>query len=116
MNTQVNRIPPTAPAWLYLQRAREAVSRAATELPRTQFDPQARRQYALELAELMGQGRVAAEHAAASGQRRPLRALSRNRLASGTATQITEIRRQSLTLMAAILSASEPCYEKVTPP
>jgi hypothetical protein len=54
MNTQVNRMPPAAPAWLYLQRAREAVNRAAAELPRTQFDPQARRQYALELAALMG--------------------------------------------------------------
>jgi hypothetical protein len=54
MNTQVNRMPPTAPAWLYLQRAGEAVNRAAAELPRTQFDPQARRQYALELAELTG--------------------------------------------------------------
>jgi len=54
MNTQVNRMPPAAPAWLYLQRAREAVNKAAAELPRTQFDPQARRQYALELAALMG--------------------------------------------------------------
>jgi len=54
MNTQVNRMPPAAPAWLYLQRTREAVNRAAAELPRTQFDPQARRQYALELAALTG--------------------------------------------------------------
>jgi hypothetical protein len=54
MKTQVNRMQPAAPAWLYLQRAREAVNKAAAELPRTQFDPQARRQYALELAALMG--------------------------------------------------------------
>jgi len=33
MNTQVNRMPPTAPAWPYLQRAKEAVYRAAAELP-----------------------------------------------------------------------------------
>jgi hypothetical protein len=54
MNTQVNRMPPAAPAWLYLQRAKEAVNRAAAELPRTQLDPQATQQYALELAALMG--------------------------------------------------------------
>ena len=47
-------MPPAALAWLDLQRAREAVNRAAAELPRAQFDPQARQQYALELAALMG--------------------------------------------------------------
>ena len=54
MNTQVNRMPLAAPAWLHLQRAREAVNRAAAELSRTQLDPQARLQYTLELAALMG--------------------------------------------------------------
>ena len=55
MNTQVNHTPLATPAWLHLQRAREAVNMAAAELPQTRFGPQARRQYALELAELMGQ-------------------------------------------------------------
>jgi hypothetical protein len=54
MNTQVNRTPLAVSAWLHLQRAREAVNMAAAELPRTQLSPQARQQYALELAELMG--------------------------------------------------------------
>jgi hypothetical protein len=54
MNTQVNRTPLAISAWLHLQRAREAVNMAAAELPRTQLSPQARQQYALELAELMG--------------------------------------------------------------
>jgi|HubBroStandDraft_4_1064222.scaffolds.fasta_scaffold123370_2 hypothetical protein len=54
MNTQVNRTPLATAAWLHLQRAREAVNMAAAELPRTQLGPQARQQYALELAELMG--------------------------------------------------------------
>lgn len=54
MNTQVNRMPVTAPAWLHLQRAREAVNMAAAELSRAELGPQARQQYALELAELMG--------------------------------------------------------------
>jgi hypothetical protein len=54
MNTQVNRTPLATPAWLHLQHAREAVNMAAAELPRTQLGPQARQQYALELAELMG--------------------------------------------------------------
>jgi hypothetical protein len=54
MSTQVNRMPLTAPAWLHLQRAREAVNMAAAELPRARLGPQARQQYALELAELMG--------------------------------------------------------------
>ena len=55
MNTQVNRTSLAAPAWLHLQRAREAVKMAAAKLPETQLDPQARQQYTLELAELMGQ-------------------------------------------------------------
>ena len=55
MNTQVNRTPLATRAWLHLQRAREAVNMAAAELPRTQLGPQARQQYALELAELMGE-------------------------------------------------------------
>jgi len=54
MNTQVNRTPLAISAWLHVQRAREAVNMAAAELPRTQLSPQARQQYALELAELMG--------------------------------------------------------------
>ena len=55
MDTQVNRTALAAPAWLYLQRAREAVKMAAAKLPQTQLDQQARQQYTLELAELMGQ-------------------------------------------------------------
>ena len=54
MKTQVNRTLLATPAWLHLQRAREAVNMAAAELPRTQLGPQATQQYALELADLMG--------------------------------------------------------------
>jgi hypothetical protein len=55
VNAQVNRTPLATSAWLHLQRAREAVNMAAAELPRTQLGPRARQQYALELAELMGE-------------------------------------------------------------
>jgi hypothetical protein len=116
MNTQVNRMPLAAPAWLYLQRAREAVNRAAAELPRTQFDPQARRQYALELAALMGEVELLLSTLQRQASddpcvRRPqplshIRGRSawtwRSRRAGTATTQITEIRRSSLTLMAAI--------------
>jgi hypothetical protein len=43
-----------APAWVYLHRARDAVAMAAAALPRSQLSPEARQEYALEVAALMG--------------------------------------------------------------
>jgi hypothetical protein len=43
-----------APAWVYLRRARDAVAMAAAALPRTQLSAEAREEYTLEVATLMG--------------------------------------------------------------
>jgi hypothetical protein len=43
-----------APAWVHLHRAGDAVAMAAAALPRTQLSPDAREEYALEVAALMG--------------------------------------------------------------
>lgn len=54
MSTSVKGASAAAPAWLHLHRASDAVSMATAELPRMQLSPQARQEFVLEVAALIG--------------------------------------------------------------
>jgi len=58
MSISAKHASSAATAWLYLLRARDAVSTAAAALPMTHLSPEKREEFALEVAELIGKAEL----------------------------------------------------------